>query len=53
MVIDWSLPQSFGPALGPPRMLESMVPFYETYIPFKCKQNKAKLHAAMEALAAR
>jgi hypothetical protein len=34
-------------------MLESMVPFYQSFIPVCCEGDPAKLKAAMEALAAR
>jgi hypothetical protein len=45
-----SLVQTFNPADGPPRMLECMVPFYETYIPLNCADDPVKLKAALEAL---
>jgi hypothetical protein len=48
-----SLIQTFNPADGPPRMLERMVPFYETYIPIKCANDPVKLKAALAALAQR
>jgi hypothetical protein len=48
-----SLPQTFDPALGPPVMLEQMVPFYETFIPIKCEGDPVKLKAALAALDAR
>jgi hypothetical protein len=48
-----SLPQSFDPADGPPRMLESMVAFYQTFIPVCCEGDPVKLKAAMAALDAR
>jgi hypothetical protein len=48
-----SLVQTFNPADGPPRMLECMVSFYETYIPLQCEGDPEKLKAAYEALAAR
>jgi hypothetical protein len=48
-----SLPQTFDPADGPPKMLECMVAFYKVYIPLKCKRNKVKLKAALAALDAR
>jgi hypothetical protein len=48
-----SLPQTFNPAEGPPRMLEQMVPFYQVYIPLMCEGDPAKLKAAWAALAQR
>jgi hypothetical protein len=48
-----SLPQTFDPADGPPRMLECMVPFYEMFIPLCCKGDPVKLKAAYAALAQR
>ena len=45
-----SLPQTFDPVDGPPRMLECMVPFYEMFIPLMCEGDPAKLKAALEAL---
>jgi hypothetical protein len=45
-----SLPQSFDPTDGPPKMLETMVPFYEAYIPLMCEGDPVKLAAALEAL---
>jgi hypothetical protein len=48
-----SLPQTFDPADGPPRMLETMVPFYQSFIPVCCKGDPVKLKAALEALDAR
>ena len=48
-----SLPQTFDPVDGPPRMLECMVPFYEMFIPLCSKGDPAKLKAALAALAQR
>jgi hypothetical protein len=48
-----SLPQCFDPADGPPKMLECMVAFYETYLPVKCEGDPVKLKAALAALDAR
>jgi hypothetical protein len=41
-----SLPQRFDPADGPPVMLECMVPFYEAYIPLKCREHPERLKPA-------
>ena len=48
-----SLPQTFDPAAGPPRMLENMVPFYEATIALECAGDPVKRKAALAALAQR
>jgi hypothetical protein len=45
--------QLFNPALGPPRLPEDMVPFYESYIPVKLEGQPERIAAALEALAER
>ena len=45
-----SLPQTFDPALGPPPMLDCMIPFYQQYIPLICAGDPEKLKAALAAL---
>ena len=48
-----SLPQTFDPAAGPPRMLENMVPFYQATIALECVGDPVKRKAALAALAQR